>query len=542
MSIKMFSRNRLFALAAALLFSIISVVAVFSAQDSVKPPVWVGIYAAGWKVGLKWTPANGAVLYKIYRSVSSGGHYNLIASTTDDSYIDPSVRIGETYYYVLKSVGTDNKESDYSEERYIKVPVAKEAVPVQPPEWVGALVGRRRIRLAWNPSASPDVLAYNVYRSADPTKGFQLIGSTQDTNLTDTDIKEGETYYYAVSALDRNFRETKLGPVQTVRYAPPEEKPGVRSVRPGAPEMPPRIIPKKLTVRRTRRVGYILRWKDRRPLFSPTDIVLGRDGKIYVSDTGDSMIQVFKPGGAFIRSIGEYGTKPGEFEKLLGVDVNGKDEVLAVDAYTGTIQKFDKKGRLIMYKKMLEDGKAIALDLGRKKPVEVFGIIKGLFAPDGSLYIIDNFNDCIEIYSSTGKYIKTFGGKGRQDGKFLSPTFAVFGKDGHLYVSDCMNARVQVFDKDGHFLWKFGGYGNIAGTFGRPKGICIDKAGNIYVSDSMSNAIQVFDRHGRFKYALANEMGKQIDMATPNGIAIDKNKDIYIVEKLVNRIQIRQVE
>ncbi len=542
MGSKMFTRNKLVALAAASLLFILSVVAAFPAQDSVKPPIWVGIYIAAEKVGLKWTPVKGAVRYKIYRSISSGGQYNLIASTTDDSYIDPTVLIGETYYYVLKSVGAGSKESGYSEERYIKVPVVKETVPVQPPEWVGALVGRRRIRLAWNPSASKDVLAYNVYRSADPTKGFQLIGSTQDTSLTDTDIKEGETYYYAVSALDRNFRETKLGKVQTVRYAPSEGKPGVGAVRPGASEMPPRIIPTRLTIRRTRRVGYILRWKNRRPLFSPTDVVLGKDGKIYVSDTGDSMIQVFKPGGAFIRSIGKFGTKPGQFEKLLGVDVNDKDEVLAVDAYTGTIQKFDKKGRLIMFKKMLDDSKAIALDLGRKKPVEVFGIIKGLFAPDGNLYIIDNFNDCVEIYSPTGKYIKTFGGKGRQDGKFLSPTFAIFGKDGHLYVSDCMNARVQVFDKDGHFLWKFGGYGNIAGTFGRPKGICIDKAGNIYVSDSMSNAIQVFDRHGRFKYALANRMGKQIDMATPNGIAIDKDKRIYIVEKLVNRIQIRQVE
>ncbi|MHB8173909.1 MAG: NHL repeat-containing protein, partial [Nitrospirota bacterium] len=370
-------------------------------------------------------------------------------------------------------------------------------------------------------------------------KGFQLIGSTQDTSLTDTEIKEGETYYYAISALDKNFKETKLGKVQTVRYVLSEGKPSAAA---GAPEMPPRIIPEKLTVKPTRQIGFILRGKDHKPLFSPTDVTLGPDGNVYVSDTGDSMIQIFKPGGAFVRTIGGYGTKPGKFEKLLGVDVDGAGNVLAVDAYTGKIQKFDKKGRLVMYKKMLEDGKAIAVDLGLKKPVEVFGIIKGLFSPDGRLYIIDNFNDCIEIYSANGKYIKTFGGKGRQDGKLLSPTFAVFGKDGHLYVSDCLNARVQVFDKDGHFLWKFGGYGNIAGTFGRPKGICIDKEGNIYVADSMSNVVQVFDKHGRFLYALADERGKQMDLATPNGIAIDKNKRIYMVEKLVNRIQIRQVK
>ncbi len=269
--------------------------------------------------------------------------------------------------------------------------------------------------------------------------------------------------------------------------------------------------------------------------------MLGPEGYIYISDTGDSLVQIFKPSGKFFKAIGGYGAREGKFEKLLGVDVDGAGSVLAVDAYTGKIQKFDKNGRLIMYKKMLEDGKAIAVDLGLKTPVKVFGIIKGIFSPDGRLYMVDNFNDCIEIYSANGKYIKTFGGKGRPDGKFLSPTFALFGRDGNFYVADCLNARIQVFNKDGRFLWTFGGYGNIAGMFGRPKGLSIDDTGNIYVADSMANVIQVFDKKGKFLYVLGDERGKQLDIATPNGIAVDSKRRIYVVEKLVNRIQIRQV-
>ncbi|MHB8173274.1 MAG: hypothetical protein ACYDFU_02285, partial [Nitrospirota bacterium] len=114
MSSKMVSRKKLIVLTATLLLSLLNVITVFSAQDSSKPPVWIGIYAVKGEVGLKWTPVKGALRYKIYRSISSGGHYQLIASTTDDSYIDPAVRMGETYYYVLKSVEADHKESGYS--------------------------------------------------------------------------------------------------------------------------------------------------------------------------------------------------------------------------------------------------------------------------------------------------------------------------------------------------------------------------------------------------------------------------------------------
>ncbi|HLB24797.1 MAG TPA: hypothetical protein VJM83_00565, partial [Nitrospirota bacterium] len=128
-----------------LLFSAITVV---SAQEALKPPFWVGIYTTAGKVGLKWTTAPGAARYQVHRSITSGKSYELVATTTDVSFIDAGVRSGETYYYVLKAIAADGRESSFSEERYIKVPLAGGGVPVKPPEWVGALVEEKRIKLA----------------------------------------------------------------------------------------------------------------------------------------------------------------------------------------------------------------------------------------------------------------------------------------------------------------------------------------------------------------------------------------------------------
>jgi DNA-binding beta-propeller fold protein YncE len=555
--------GKLTALALSLGLLLVTGITVFSAQDSQKPPLWVGIYTTAGKVGLKWLPTPGAVRYKVYRSITSGKGYELIATTTDVSYIDAGVRPSETFYYVLRAVSATGAESVNSEERYIAVPVTGIGLPVKPPEWVGALVEEKRIRLAWLPSPSANALAYNVYRSKLKDKGFQLIGSTQDTGLTDTDVTEGETYYYALTTLDKEFKETKFSEVREVKFVLPEEarppaRPGggpaggpeggpgpeetwAPGTGPGPRGGEPAVHPPRIIAKPTRIIGYIIKGKDNRPLVSPTDVDLGPDGSIYVTDTGTATIQVFKLNGEHVRSIGGYGQRDGKFEKLLGVDVDDAGNVFAADAYTGRIQKFDPTGRLIMRKNMSEDGKAIARDLGLSQPVTVFGIVKLLVAKDGGIFAVDNYNDCVEVYTPNGRYVKTFGGKGVTDGKLQSPTFAALGTSGEIFVTDCLNGRVQVFDKDGRYLWKFGSYGNILGTFGRPKGIYVDEEGRIYVADSMSNVVQAFDKDGRFLYLLGDERGKQMDLGTPNGIVMDSKRRIYMVEKLVNRVQIRQV-
>jgi len=535
----MSSVRKLASLAVFALLLSAGAVSVYSAQEQFKAPSWVGIYTTAGKVGLKWTAVTGASRYRVFRTIITGKGYELVAATTDVSYIDADARPGETYYYALKAVDAEGKESPFSDERYIKLPVTGGGVPVAPPEWVGALLDDKRIKLAWLPSPSSNALAYNVYRSKVKDGGFQLVGSTQDPNFTDGDVREGETYYYALTTLDKEFKETKYSETREVAYVL-EKEAGAEKAGPKG-EAAGFAPPEKIIVKPTKIIGYITRGKDDQPLSSPTDIALLPDGKILVTNTGTATIFVYSKNGEYVKSIGGYGTGEGRFEKLLGVYVDTAGLIYAADAYTGKLQKFDAAGHLMMSKNMVEDAKKIAEDLGLKAPVTTFGIVRVVVSPAGRIYVVDNLNDCVEVYSPTGTYIKTFGGMGVEDGKFQKPTFATFNKDGDLYVADCINARVQVFDKDGVYKWKFGGYGNVVGTFSRPKGIYIGADDRIYIADSMANVVQVFDNDGRFLFLLGDERGRQMDLGTPNGIVMDDKRRIYMVEKLINRVQIRQV-
>jgi DNA-binding beta-propeller fold protein YncE len=88
---------------------------------------------------------------------------------------------------------------------------------------------------------------------------------------------------------------------------------------------------------------------DRARLFSPSNIAIGQDGKIYVSDSGGFRIQVYDPEGNHVRFMGEMGLEPGKFALPKGIGVDREGRVYVVDAATQLVQLFDPEGRLLMY-------------------------------------------------------------------------------------------------------------------------------------------------------------------------------------------------
>lgn len=54
-------------------------------------------------IRLSWYRVSGAYGYEIYRSINVDGNYSLIRSTTSSSYINYSLRKGNTYYYKVRA-------------------------------------------------------------------------------------------------------------------------------------------------------------------------------------------------------------------------------------------------------------------------------------------------------------------------------------------------------------------------------------------------------------------------------------------------------
>lgn len=70
--------------------------------------------------------------------------------------------------------------------------------------------GPRRVDLSWNPSVSPNVAGYNIYRATISGGPYTQINSVLDANFvfTDDSTADGQTYYYVTTAVDLSGRES----------------------------------------------------------------------------------------------------------------------------------------------------------------------------------------------------------------------------------------------------------------------------------------------------------------------------------------------
>ncbi len=74
----------------------------------------------------------------------------------------------------------------------------------------------------------------------------------------------------------------------------------------------------------------------------------------------------------------------------------------------------------------------------------------------------------------------------------MRPNGVAVDEEGHIIVADSRNHRVQIFSSSGVFLRKFGSQGSGRGEMDRPSGICISPEGLIIVVDFGNDRVQVF--------------------------------------------------
>ena len=82
--------------------------------------------------------------------------------------------------------------------------------PPSPPTGLRTATGDNFIELIWNNNPERDVAGYNVFVSDRYDGRYELIGSTRDAYFNDAGARNGNTYYYAVTAYDFDGNESDL--------------------------------------------------------------------------------------------------------------------------------------------------------------------------------------------------------------------------------------------------------------------------------------------------------------------------------------------
>jgi DNA-binding beta-propeller fold protein YncE len=257
-------------------------------------------------------------------------------------------------------------------------------------------------------------------------------------------------------------------------------------------------------------------------LRKPYGIAVDSKGAIYVADPGQALIFVFDLANKKVSYRGlQQVTTPA------GLAIDDSDRLFVTDSTQHVVLCFKPDGSL-------------EASFGGDKLVKPLGI--AIDRENRYVYVADADLDKIFVFDAdTYRLIRSFGQ--RSDATLAPGTFdrvsnlAVDG-DSNLYVVDTFNDRIQVFDADGQFVRMFGKQGNIAGCFMRPKGIAIDGDGHVYVVDAEFNNVQVFDSDGRVLMFFGDRGDSPGRFTLASGIAIDQNNRVIVSEQWTGRIQI----
>ena len=216
------------------------------------------------------------------------------------------------------------------------------------------------------------------------------------------------------------------------------------------------------------------------PLVKPYGLAL-HDGKIFVCDTVQGMVQVFD----LKKHRASYFAPQGEGRMMMPLNISIDDD--------GTCYVADTlRNQVMVYG---PDG-AYLTTIGKKdefRPTDVA-------VTTNRLYITDLSAHAVKVYGKADRFFlfSIPATTNAAQGKLFSPVNLVVDKvNGRLLVSDMGGFDVQVYDLDGKHLNTIGQQGVGMGSFSRPKGVAVDRQGITYVVDASVQVVQMFDPQGR---------------------------------------------
>lgn len=224
---------------------------------------------------------------------------------------------------------------------------------------------------------------------------------------------------------------------------------------------------------------------------------------------------------------GKRGKAEGEFDILIGMAINRKDEVLVTEFRNNRVQKFNTEGKFLASFPVPEYPGGIAVD---KK---------------GNIYVAHMLSGKITVFDEKGKQLHEWGGNGTDPGLFQQPGGIAVAPNGTLYIADQVNRRVQQLTPEGKFIRAWGEYGVAPGQFGGntprpnrvggPHFIALDRHGNVYTTEGSVGRIQKFTPEGKYILSWGDNGtepggfgGRPNNLPGPIAIALDKHGDVWV--------------
>ena len=125
---------------------------------------------------------------------------------------DTEFRFGRPKRYSVQAVSHDADPLILSRASDTLTIVPEDSFAPGTPRNVTAVHWEGEVRVYWDPNREADLAGYFVYRELEGGTVRKISPLVQDRVFTDTTVREGETYRYRVSAVDKSDNESPPSP------------------------------------------------------------------------------------------------------------------------------------------------------------------------------------------------------------------------------------------------------------------------------------------------------------------------------------------
>jgi len=253
---------------------------------------------------------------------------------------------------------------------------------------------------------------------------------------------------------------------------------------------------------------------------APTSVAFDARGHMLVFNRGPHPLMEFDAHGSFVRAFGE-----GMYVRPHGMRLDSQGNIWTTDVAGHIVMKMSPEGEVLLT--LGTRGQPGNWDEAANshllyEPADI------AFAPSGDVLVVQGHGrgeGRVLRFDKTGRFIKSWGGKGTAPGEFDQPHSILVNQQGQILVADRENRRVQLFDLDGRLLkmWKFAGL---------PCGLLLGPDGQVYLATGFSGQILRLNGNGK-AVAMMGQPGKGLgEFGEAHYLTISPGGDLYVADTI----------
>jgi DNA-binding beta-propeller fold protein YncE len=258
---------------------------------------------------------------------------------------------------------------------------------------------------------------------------------------------------------------------------------------------------------------------------APAAVAFDSKAHVWVLTRGNPSLYEFDANGKFIRSFGQ-----GLFTRSHGLRFDPDGNIWATDVGAHTVMKLDLEGKVLITigtKGQRGDWNDTTQFLNEPNDIAI--------GRNGDVFIAQghtpgaNGDARVLKFDKTGKFIKSWGGKGNEAGKFQVAHGLAFDSKGQLWVTDRENQRIQIFDQDGKYIKELK-------YMGLPCSLDIG-AQNIFMTNGFTGQLLKLDLDGKV-LAATGKPGKGLgEFGEAHVISVSPKGEVYIADSVNATVQ-----